>query len=129
MAYGAFNLQTRRRIVGLAGQRTVCVLQLRNCKSASSTNILLPVNKLYTALSVSYDLIPHAIQNNINNLISNINRVTHRATHGHKLVPMPDPRLIGLPMGHAHGRTSRPIPYPFGSGAHGRTYPWVKLPA
>jgi hypothetical protein len=59
---------------------------------------------------------------------NNTNRVAHRVTHGHRLMPMPDPQLIGLPMGRAHGRTSRPIPYPFGSGAHGRTCPWVKLP-
>jgi hypothetical protein len=31
-------------------------------------------------------------------------------------------------MGKAHGRSQRPKPYPFGSGAHGRTYPWVELP-
>jgi hypothetical protein len=72
---------------------------------------------------------PRTIQNNSIVLISNINRVTHRATRGHRLIPMPDPRLIGLPMGRFHGRTSRPIPYPFGSGAHGQTYPWVEMPA
>ena len=31
-------------------------------------------------------------------------------------------------MGKTHGRSRQPIPYPFGSGAHGRANPWVGLP-
>jgi hypothetical protein len=56
------------------------------------------------------------------------NRATHRATHGYKSMPMPYPRLIGSPVGMTHGSKQRPILCPFGSGAHGRACPWVKLP-
>jgi hypothetical protein len=57
------------------------------------------------------------------------NRATHRVPRGHKVQPIPYPLIIGLPMGKTHGQSSRPIPYPFGSGAHGRSDPWAGLPA
>ena len=62
--------------------------------------------------------------------IITINRATHRVTHGHDLMPIPYPRLIGLPIGLTHGWRWRPIPYPFGSGAHGsncQVDPWLAM--
>jgi hypothetical protein len=80
-------------------------------------------------LGVNYSHKKVSNKMSINNyLINTINRATHRATRGHELIPVPYPRLIGSPMGKTHGRSRRPKPCPLGSGAHGRTYPWVELP-
>jgi hypothetical protein len=56
-------------------------------------------------------------------------RATHWVAHGYNFIPIPYPWLIGLLMGKTHGRNNRPIPCPFGSGAHEHPDPWARLPA
>jgi hypothetical protein len=64
---------------------------------------------------------PHVRRNKVIIYISNINQVTHRVTHGHRLIPMPNPRLIGLPMGSWENIKTHTLPIRVGR-------PWADVP-